>query len=291
MADLLTSEQVWQALAPRPAHSLKGSYGRVLAVAGSTRYRGAAALAAEGLLRGGAGLVTLATVEAAAAAVLPRLPEVMVLACRPEEAGGIHAGELTRLRAALTGCSALLMGPGLGNTPSAAALVRGLIPEARCSVVLDADALNVVSEEEALPRPADGALILTPHPGEMARLCHCSVREVEAHREQAVTAYAKAQNCVVVLKGHHTLIADAQGRCVQNPTGNPGLARGGSGDVLAGLITALAAQGIPAFWAAAAGVYLHGAAADACAARLGQYGMLPHDLFVDLGRIFAEHGR
>lgn len=291
MAQILTETQIWQALAVRPAQSHKGSYGRALAVAGSTRYRGAAALATEGLLRGGAGLVTLATVEAAAAAVLPRLPEAMILPCRTDEAGGIHSRELPRLLDALHGCSALLMGPGLGNTHSTAALVAGLVPAARCPVVLDADALNTAAEMDALPRPEQGTLILTPHPREMARLCGCSAAEVQAHREEAACGYAQAHQCVLVLKGHHTLIAGPDGCCVENLTGNPGLARGGSGDVLAGLIAAFAAQGIPAFWAAAAAVYLHGAAADACAARLGQYGMLPHDLFEDLGRIFAQNQR
>lgn len=290
MAEIITEQLVWSALPVRDQQSHKGSFGRVLSVAGSTRYRGAAALSTEGILRGGAGLVTLATVEPAAAAVLPRLPEAMILSCRQDEEGGIAVSEAPRLVRALAGCSALLMGPGMGNTPSTAVLVDTLVRTARCPVVLDADALSAAARMDNRPYP-DGPLILTPHPGEMARLCQCSIQEIEERREEIASRYAKTNNCVLVLKGHRTLVAGPCGECWQNATGNAGLATGGSGDVLAGLITAFVAQGVPALKAAQCAVYLHGAAADACSARLGQYGMLPHDMFTDLGRIFAQQGR
>ena len=291
MRKIITEELVWQCLPRRSPQSHKGTYGKVLAITGSTRYRGAAALATEGLLRGGAGLVSVATVEAAAAVILPRLPEAMILSCRTDAEGGISAEEAPRLAAFLAGCNTLLMGPGLGWTPDTSALVQALVPAAKGTVVLDADALNAVSELAALPHPAEGELILTPHAGEMARLCGCTVAEAEARREETALRYARENRCVVVLKGHETLIAAPDGRLWQNTTGNAGLARGGSGDVLAGLITALAAQGLSAPEAALCGVWLHGAAADACAERLGQYGMLPHDIFADLGRLFARNGR
>ncbi len=291
MAQIITQQQVWQALPVRSANSHKGTFGRVLALTGSRRYRGAAALAAEGLLRGGAGLVTLATVQEAADVVLCRLPEAMVLSCAADKTGGISAGSLPKLQQILPDCNALLMGPGMGDTESTARLVQTLTQSACCPVVLDADALNAAAHLEKLPHPAESPLILTPHPGEMARLCSCTIGQIQQNREQAAVGYAQAHNCIVVLKGPHTLIASPDGQCLENPTGNAGLARGGSGDVLAGLVTAFAAQGIPAVWAAAAAVYLHGAAADACAAELGQYGMLPHDIFRYLGRIFAENGR
>lgn len=291
MTQIITEEQIWQALPVRRATGHKGSFGRVLALAGSRHYRGAAALAVEGILRGGAGLVTLASVEEVAPVVLGRLPEAMLLSCTCDAAGGISADELPRLLEFAQGCDTLLMGPGMGDTPDTLLLVQRLTKAMLGTVVLDADALNVLSRQDTLPHPAEGALIITPHPGEMARLCGCTIGQIQQNREAAAVGYAQSHHCIVVLKGPHTLIASPDGCCLENPTGNAGLARGGSGDALAGLIAAFAAQVSDPLWAAAAGVYLHGAAADACAAELGQYGMLPHDLFYYLGRIFARSGR
>ena len=186
------------------------------------------------------------------------------------------------------------MGPGMGNTPDTRALVRTLAGGAAGTVVLDADALNAVSAllaaGEALPRPA-GSLILTPHPGEMARLTGLAPAEIAADRPGVAARYAGAWGCTLVLKGHHTIVAAPDGRLWLNTTGNAGLARGGSGDVLAGMTAGLAACGLPAPEAAACAVWLHGAAADRTALRLGQYGMLPHDILADLGAIFAENYR
>ena len=160
--------------------------------------------------------------------------------------------------------------------------------------MLDADGLNAAAlllpYLGTLPHPA-GELIVTPHPGEMARLTGLSAAEINADREEIARQYAKKWNVVVVLKGSHTVVAAPDGRACVNPTGNPGLARGGSGDVLAGMTAALLACGLPAYEAAACAVYLHGAAADRAAAALGEYGMLPHDILSQLGRIFAENHR
>ena len=153
-----------------------------------------------------------------------------------------------------------------------------------------AAAAQLLAEGKTLPHPA-GELIVTPHPGEMARLTGRSAAEINADREGTALRYAKAWNAVVVLKGAHTVIAGPDGRCAVNPTGNPGLSRGGSGDVLAGMTSALLACGLPAFEAAACAVYLHGAAADRAAALHGETGMLPHDLLDALGTLFAENGR
>ena len=195
----------------------------------------------------------------------------------------------------------LLLGPGLGGTAQSAAraaetrvLVQRLLPGFAGSAVLDADGLNaaaqLLAEGKALPHPM-GELILTPHPGEMARLTGLSVAEISADREKISRQYAKKWNVVVVLKGSRTIVAAPDGRACVNPTGNPGLARGGSGDVLAGMIGGLCAAGLPALEAAKCGVWLHGAAADRAAAHRGQWGMLPSDLPAALGELFAENGR
>lgn len=278
MSTEITSEFVWHNIPPRPRDSHKGSFGTVLAVAGSAYYRGAALLAAEGALRTGAGIVTLASVEPVLAAAVARLPECCLCPCVAGAEGGISPESIPQLQRQKA--TVLLLGPGLGGTAQSAAraaetrtLVQKLLPYLG-----------------TLPHPA-GELIVTPHPGEMARLTGLSVAQINADRENTACQYAEKWNAVVVLKGCRTVVAAPDGRVCTNPTGNPGLARGGSGDVLAGMTAALLACGLPAYEAAACAVYLHGAAADRAAAALGEYGMLPHDILSQLGRIFAENHR
>ncbi|MCI2047728.1 MAG: NAD(P)H-hydrate dehydratase [Faecalibacterium sp.] len=291
MAKLLSAAFVWERLPARRAETSKGSFGHVLLAAGSRAYRGAPLLCAEGAARVGTGLVTLASLEQILNAAVVRLPECCLFPCHEAE-GGIAADEAVRLAEKANAGTALAAGPGLGDTANTRALVPALVRAAKVPTVLDADALNVLAKLPVLPHPAGGApLILTPHPGEMARLTGLSVPEIQAVRAETAARYAAAQNCVLVLKGSHTVIAAPDGTVYENPTGNPGLACGGSGDVLTGMIAGLLAQGLTAVDAACCGVWLHGAAADLSAKRLGQYGMLPHDIFSDLGRLFAESGR
>lgn len=290
---------VWTCLRPRPRDSHKGTFGAVLAVAGSASYRGAAALAVEGALRTGAGIVTLASVEPVLAAVSARLPECCLCPCEAGAEGGIAPESIPRIQRQKA--TVLLLGPGLGYTAQSAAraaetrtLVQTLLPGFAGSAVLDADGLNaaarLLAEGGAFPHPA-GELIVTPHPGEIARLTGRSAAQINADREGMALRCAQAWNAVVVLKGARTVVAAPDGRVRVNPTGNPGLSRGGSGDVLAGMTAALLACRLPAYEAAACAVYLHGAAADRAAAVHGEYGMLPHDILPELGRMFAEHQR
>lgn len=299
MAVEITEEFVWQNIPRRARDSHKGTFGTVLAVAGSTYYRGAALLAAEGALRTGAGIVTLASVEPVLAAAVARTPECCLCPCIAGAEGGISPESIPRIQRQKA--TVLLLGPGLGGAAQSAAraaetraLVQTLLPAFAGSAVLDADGLNAAAQllaaGEAFPHPA-GELIVTPHPGEMARLTGLSAAQINADREETARTYAQKWNAVVVLKGSRTVVAAPDGRVRVNPTGNPGLARGGSGDVLSGMTAALLACGLPAFEAAACAVYLHGAAADRAAAVLGEYGMLPHDILPQLGRIFAEHQR
>ena len=299
MAVEITEDFVWQAIPPRPRESHKGTFGTVLAVAGSAYYRGAALLAAEGALRTGAGIVTLASVEPVLAAAAARLPECCLCPCTAGAEGGISPESIPLIQRQKA--TVLLLGPGLGGTAQSAAraaetrtLVQKLLPGFAGSAVLDADGLNaaaqLLTEGKALPHPT-GELVLTPHPGEMARLTGLSAAEISADRENIARQYAKKWNAVVVLKGSRTVAASPDGRVCVNPTGNPGLARGGSGDVLAGMTAALLACHLPAFEAASCAVYLHGAAADRAAALCGEYGMLPHDILPQLGRMFAENQR
>ena len=295
----ITSEFVWSCIRPRPRDSHKSTFGSVLALAGSARYRGAALLAAEGALRAGAGLVTLASVEPVLAAASARLPECCLLPCIDGAEGGISPESLPLLRRQKA--AVLLAGPGLGYTAQSTAraaetrtLIQQLLSGFAGCAVLDADGLNaaagLLSAGQPLPHPA-GALVLTPHPGEMARLTGLSTGAVNADREGIARRFAQQWDAVVLLKGMRTIIAAPDGRCFVNPTGNPGLARGGSGDALAGILAALLACGLEAAEAAACAAWLHGAAADRAAAQRGEYGMLPQDLFPALGTLFAENGR
>ena len=312
----ITENMVWERVPERVQDSHKGTYGKVLCVAGSSRFRGAAALCTEGALRSGCGIVTLATVEPVFASVQPRMPEAILLSCSQSDAlnekdewfGGIDGSEALKLRSELkNGYSALVIGPGMGNTDDTATLTKALITDTAVTAVLDADALNALARKPDndpqvrsyavqnltyLPRAAsDGSLIITPHPGELARLCGCTIKQIKDSPAEIAVLYAIKNNCVVVLKEHRTIIATPEGRIYRNTSGNSGLARGGSGDILAGMIGSLAAQGLSAEDAAICGVWLHGRAAERCSARRSQTCMLPHDIFEDLGIMMREHDR
>ena len=285
----ITASLVLSLLPPRPPESHKGTFGTLLCLCGSLPYRGAALLAAEGALRAGAGIVQLASVEPVLAACCARLPECVLLPLQAGESGGPSVENLPLLREKLKGCRALLAGPGLTPGADTAALVRDLVPRTAGPAVLDADALNALAGS-ALPHP-QGGLILTPHPGEMARLAGCTVADVERGRPAAPRRVGRGNAGVRGRKGPEPRVAAPDGRLWKNTTGNAGMARGGSGDVLAGMIAALACAGLAPADAAVCGVFLHGLAGDLCARRLGQTGMLPHDMLADLGGWLAANGR
>ena len=283
----LSEEYVLERLPRRAPESNKGRYGRVLCLAGCDRFRGAAQLCVQGALRGGAGIMTLASTEKVVAAAAASLPEAVFLPCRESRDGGIASYELPLLLAAAQEASALVVGCGMGNTHDTAVLARALMEQCRAPMVLDADGLNALAGQ--FPR-REAPLIITPHPGEMARLTGLSVPEVEADRAGVAGHFASEHGCTVVLKGHRTLIAAPDGSLYQNTTGNAGMARGGSGDLLAGLMAALLAQGLSPIDAACCGVWLHGTAGDLCAARLSQQAVLPHDMLYDLCLYLAGKG-
>ena len=289
----LTAESVFARIPPRAPDSHKGTFGSVLVAAGSAWYRGAASLAVEGALRTGAGIVTLASVEPVLAAVAARLPECCLCPCMEGAQGGISPRSLPDI--VRQKATTLLVGPGLGYTAQSAAraaetreLVEKLLPGFVGNVVLDADGLNAAAS--LFPHPV-GELVVTPHPGEMSRLTGLSASALAADRAGFACRFAREWDAVVVLKGAGTIVAAPDGRCALNTTGNPGLARGGSGDVLAGMLAALLACGLSGYDAACCAVWLHGAAADRAAAVRGEAGMLPHDLFAPLGQLFAENRR
>jgi NAD(P)H-hydrate epimerase len=268
--------QVWRRRS-RATH--KGSYGHVLLLGGSPGYAGAIALAARAALRSGVGLVSVLTPASVATLVAGWVPEAMVHAGAETDAGTLATDCLTRWGRDAAGFDAVVLGPGLGINRYTTVLVERVLAAQRGTLVLDADALNAIAHRLFLAKRAGSAVILTPHPGEMARLLHNDVATVQADRFRAAAMAAEAAlGAVVVLKGAGTLVARAGRTPCVNLTGNPGMAKGGVGDVLAGLMGGLCAQGHDAFDAARAAVYLHGRAGDLAAARLSQSALTAGDV-------------
>lgn len=285
--DVLCSADVAACIKPRSADSHKGSFGHMLAVCGSYGMAGAAILSARAALRSGVGLLTVALPRSVYPIVAAAVPEAVYLPLPETDAGTLSAVALSPLLAALHGKDAMLIGCGLGQNADVRAVVQALLENADCPTVLDADGLNCCAAHIDMLKTAKAPLILTPHPGEMARLCGETAEAVQRERRETAVGFAKRYGVTLVLKGHHTLVANADTLCV-NHTGNAGMATGGSGDVLAGMIAALAAQGLSPLDAARCGVYLHGTAGDRACARLSQHGMLPSDMIEELGALFSQ---
>jgi NAD(P)H-hydrate epimerase len=260
----------------RRADSHKGTFGHVLVVAGSRGKTGAAALVAKAALRSGAGLVTVAARGDALDNIQAHSAEIMGTPL--EGSGPLGLADLDALVAAAEGKDSLVMGPGIPRGPETGALIRELLSRVEIPTVLDADALNAVADDLSVLRRAKGPVVLTPHPGEMARLTGRTTKEVQANRVYEARKVAFSLGVTLVLKGDRTLTADADERVFINTTGNPGMATGGSGDVLAGVCGALLAQGIGLPDAAWTAVYAHGLAGDLVAARRGQLGLIAGDL-------------
>ena len=257
------------ALPARPFDANKGTFGSALIVAGSRRMPGAAVIAATGCLNAGAGLTVLAFPENAYPAVTAHLTEAVLLPL-PTDGDGLHETAIPPLEKALQKASALVIGPGLGTGDSAAQVLRFLLERADCPLVLDADGINLFAAHK-LKANGEKPWILTPHPGEMARLTGKTAAEINADREGTARAFAERTGVTLLLKGANTLVASPDGRLYVNPTGTPAMARGGSGDLLAGVIGALLAQGTEPFAAACLGAYFHGLAGNTAEARFGPY--------------------
>lgn len=285
--ELITDDWVRSVLPKRPLGANKGTFGRVLVVAGSINYIGAAYLACSGALRVGAGLVTLATPASLQPVLASKLTEVTYLPL-PESAPGVISPKADGLiHRALNGYNVLLMGCGLGQNQSAMDFVRSTLlssPPELPALVLDADALNTLSQTPDWWQQLGSDAILTPHPGEMARLLGVSIDEVQSDRLGIAKKAALEWQKTIVLKGAYTVIVTPDGQSRINPAANPGLASAGTGDVLSGVIAGLVAQGLPLFEAAACGVYLHSEAGEMVRDKLGDAGMIATDLLPALPR-------
>ena len=277
--ELAEARELRHLVPSRPFASHKGTFGHLLVLAGSEGKTGAAALTSLGALRAGAGLVTLGVAESLNDILEVKLTEAMTLPL--PQAEGARALGLKALEPILTfaaGCSALALGPGVGTHPETQELVRRLVRQLDRPMVVDADGVNAISADPACLQGLTGPRILTPHPGEMARLLGVTVAAVQSRRLEVARETARQYGAFVILKGAQTLVAAPDGRLSLNPTGNPALASGGTGDVLTGLIGGFLAQRLSHWDAARLGVYLHGLAADHFAAQHGPRSLVAGDL-------------
>lgn len=277
-----TSEEMVSKLLPvRNRFAHKGMFGKVLLLCGSVGYTGAAAMAARAALRTGSGLIFLGVPGGIYPILAAKLDEPIVFPLPDDGYGRISAKALPELQWRLRSCDACLMGPGLGKSEEIMEVAVGLLRDSRAPVVVDADGINVLSGHIDLLRGAACPVVLTPHEGEFARMGG----DLKNHtRQEAAEQMAEETGCVILLKGHETIITDGKETYV-NKTGNPGMATGGSGDVLAGILVSLLGQGLKPLEAAASAAWIHGSAGDLCAAEIGEYGLTPSDMIRAIPRL------
>jgi NAD(P)H-hydrate epimerase len=271
---LLTAADIERTLVPRPPEAHKGTTGHLLIISGSTGKTGAAAMTATSAIRSGAGLVTLGIPQSLNPIVEILVREAMTVPLSEDRQGFIGASAFDHIMDQLTGKQCLALGPGIGTEPETARLVHRLIENCRVPMVIDADGLNTIAGHTHLLKTTDVPIVITPHPGEMARLLETTAKKIQEDRIGAARGFASDFGVHVVLKGARTVVAHPDGTVYINPTGNPGMASGGMGDVLTGIIAGLITQGYPPGKAAYIGVYLHGAAADTLAEKMGPVGFL-----------------
>ena len=270
----------------RPSTAHKYSVGKVFLLAGSRGYTGAAALAASAALRAGAGAVVLGTPDSVYKILARKLTEVIVEPLPSTIEGSLAASGLESILKRIAWADTAVIGPGLSRQEETSGLVRTILEKAKGRILLDADALNAVGDRIGLLKTKNTTLVLTPHTGEFSGMTGIASKDIEAARIDHAREFAKKSNSVIVLKGAPTAIAHPDGRVILNPTGNPGMATLGSGDVLSGIIAALWAQGAGTFDACTAGVYVHGLSGDHAATKLGQRSIVARDLIEFLPEAF-----
>lgn len=275
----LNHDDVQSMLPARDPWGHKGTFGKILILCGSRGFTGAAYFAAMGALRSGSGLVFLGVPESIYAIEAIKLNEPVVFPL-PDKDGKLHISALQEIEKRLPGMDAVLIGCGLGISDDTASIVQWVLKNASCPVVLDADGITMMAAHKDILRGRTYPTILTPHDGEFLRFGGT----IGEDRIKSAADYATEWNCIVLLKGHETCITDGVHH-YRNRTGNPGMAVGGSGDVLAGIIAGFLGQKLQPLEAAACGAYVHGKAGDICAESLGQYGMLPSDMLNVLPRL------
>ena len=281
---------VKRAVPNRPDNANKGTMGTLLSVCGSFGMAGAAILAGKSALRCGVGLEKLAIPKSIYPIAAGSILESVFLPLSETSDGKISRTNIPSLLLEAKKSTAVLLGCGLSVCDDTKALVKSFVENCTAPMVLDADALNCIADNQKKKKKRKSDIIITPHPGEMGRLCGITAKEVNADRVDVALSFAKKYGVITVLKGSGTIIASPNGQALLNTTGNSGMATGGSGDVLAGMTAGLLAQGKSAFDCAAAAVYLHGLAGDFAAEKLGKISMLPSDIIEFIPKAFKSAG-
>ena len=270
-------EYITQHIRPRQPESDKNTYGRVLAICGCRDYIGAPFFAAQAAVRTGSGIVTLAVPRCIYPILAGKLNEPTFLPLEEDEEGKITAESLPSLERR----AAILAGPGLGRSAGVSQAVETIVLQAQCPVILDADGINALAGHIDILEKAKHPVVLTPHANEFARICDTET----GNAAEDAAAFAVRHHCILLLKGHRTVVADTNGDVWYNVHGNPGMAKGGSGDVLSGIILSLLGQGLQPLAAAACGAYIHSCAGDLCANEIGEFGMTPTDMIGFIPRV------
>lgn len=284
--NLLTDEMIKNSLPKRPRDGHKGTFGKLLVLAGSSGMGGAGVLCAKSAMRSGVGYVYMLSPQKLMPIYETHLIEQLKFSLSNSRETFFSEDSFDEIVDISQRCNAFLIGPGLGKNPSTANLVRKLIPALDMPIILDADGIDAVCDDTNILLNAKREVILTPHPGEMSRLAKMPTSEIQSNRIETAQEFAEKYKCTLVLKGAQTIIADKSGQAYINPTGNTGLAKGGSGDVLAGLIGGLAAQGTSAIDSAICGTFIHGKSADIAAKDINPRSMIPSDIIDYLGKAF-----
>ncbi len=287
--NVITARDLAAVLGPRPAESNKGLYGHVLVIGGASGKSGAAAMAGISVLRAGAGLSTVATAKSALPTVAGFYPELMTEPLAETGEGTIAKAALDRLQELSEGKSVLAIGPGISRNPQTSELVRTLVARSEVPLVIDADGLNAFEGRSEELNGSGRSIIITPHPGEMARLAGCSIPDVQRDRLETARKFAAGRHVIVVLKGNRTLVVRPDGEAWVNTTGNPGMSTGGTGDILTGMVAGMVSQQRnDVFRAVLAAVHLHGLAGDVAAETMGEPSLVATDLLTGLPEAFRR---
>jgi ADP-dependent NAD(P)H-hydrate dehydratase / NAD(P)H-hydrate epimerase len=286
---VITPKEIVQLIAPRPRDSNKGMYGHVLVAGGSLGKTGAAVMAGFSALRVGAGLVTVASPRSTLGTVAGYHPELMTEPLSETDAGSIAKEALEDFNRIAETKTVLAIGPGISRHPSTADFVRDVVSKSQTPIVLDADGLNAFEGQTNLLNGSERTLVLTPHPGEMARLTGLSTAAIQRDRINVARSFAREHELILVLKGDRTAVANSDGEVWINTTGNPGMATGGTGDILTGIVAGMIAQNPKrAFLAVLGAVYLHGLAGDIAEESMGEHSLVATDLLRALPEAFRR---
>lgn len=288
MDTVLSSSYVKQFLKPRPRDCNKGDFGKLLIIASCTAMSGAAAIAARAALRSGVGLCAVASAERALLPLKISTPEAITLPLSETADGAICKDALNTILNYAKGCTAAVLGCGLSVCEDTKILVKGLLANLNIPIILDADGINIAAQNITILRDTSAPLILTPHLKEMSRLCGKTVYDIKANKQKIASEFAKEHNVVLVLKDFETVIASPNGEISINRTGHGAMAKGGSGDMLSGMIGAFLAQGFSPKAAAETAVFLHAKSGELCGQRMGDYSVLASDMTEALPEVFQS---